>query len=89
MAKNDTPTVAAPVAAPALTLGQQVKVMVAEGRRLVNNHTGAYYQPGEVAAATVTVTLLCRLADGDLVLVPAPVKVVAPAPAPAPVSAAA
>ena len=77
MAKNDPKIDAATAAAPTNpvtpaappALGSLVHVKVAEGCRLVNNETGAYFCPDVATPVTVTTTLLRRLQDGDVTLV--------------------
>ena len=69
MAKTDNlkPTVAPDVRAiPAL--GATCLVRVAAGVVLMNNETGARFEPEKDTPVTVTVTLLRRLHDGDLAL---------------------
>ena len=56
-------------AAPApLSMGQQVRVMVAPGVELLNNEIGVTFAADVATLQTVSVTLLRRLADGDLTL---------------------
>lgn len=50
-------------------LGSTCVVRVAAGVVLMNNETGARFEPEVDTPVTVTVTLLRRLQDGDLTLV--------------------
>ena len=59
-----------PVPSAALTLGQHVMVKLAPGATLINNESGAHFEPDTPTPQTVTVTLLRRLADGDLLVCP-------------------
>lgn len=67
---DKTPNVAAitTVAAASIRLGDQVQVVAPPDAVLINNETGAPFEPGVPTLQTVTVTLLRRLADGDLSL---------------------
>jgi len=67
MAKDKTLTLAEQI--DALRLGQSVTVKVPAGGQLMNNESGAWFEPDVPTPQTVTVTLLRRLQDGDLVLV--------------------
>ncbi|MDR3370716.1 hypothetical protein [Rhodoferax sp.] len=74
MAKTDLKTddvAAADQATTAATpaMGSLVQVKVAAGCMLVNNETGAYFEPDVATPVTVTTTLLRRLQDGDVTLV--------------------
>lgn len=51
-----------------LRIGELVHVLVQPGTVLINNETGATFEPGVATPVTVTATLLRRLQDGDLAL---------------------
>jgi len=69
-ASTATVTENAPKAA-APRLGEMVHVTVAEGVRLKNNETGAFFVAGVPTPQTVTATTLRRLDDGDFEIVDA------------------
>lgn len=64
---------AAPAPAPKAqampALGTSCTVRVAAGVVLMNNETGARFEPEVDTPVTVTITLLRRLQDGDVTLV--------------------
>lgn len=71
-AESGTAAAAAAPAPRALALpalGTSCAVMVAKEVKLINNETGAYFEPEVPTPVTCTVTLLRRLQDGDLTLV--------------------
>ncbi|WP_431511658.1 hypothetical protein [Variovorax sp. DAIF25] len=71
----DASTAATPENAPKAVarprLGEMVHVAVAEGVRLKNNETGAFFVAGVPTPQTVTATTLRRLDDGDFEIVDA------------------
>lgn len=68
-AQGDSTATTAPAARAMPALGSTGMVRVAAGVVLVNNETGAHFEPGVDTPVTVTVTLLRRLQDGDVALV--------------------
>ncbi|MES1977554.1 MAG: hypothetical protein V4451_05925 [Pseudomonadota bacterium] len=70
---TETAVVAAPAEKaaqlPPAALGAVINVKVAEGQKLRNNETGAFFEEDKATPQTVTVTTLRRLEDGCLVQV--------------------
>lgn len=68
-AQGDSTATTAPAARAMPALGSTCSVRVAAGVVLMNNDTGALFEPEVDTPVTTTVTLLRRLQDGDVTLV--------------------